>query len=178
MKSITSILSICITTCILLSCNNKPSLQKYYVDNQENQNFMVVDIPTSILNIKIDSLTVKQQKAYHSIEKLNFLGFKKTSENTKVYQTESDKVKHILEDDVYKTLIKYGGENQSAVIKYLGKDVAIDEVVIFGTDNSQGFGIIRVIGNDMNPAQVLDLIEVAKKSNPNKDALNGIANFF
>lgn len=178
MKTIKTILSICCITLILLSCNSKPSLQKYYVDNQENQNFMVVDIPTSILNIKIDSLTEKQQKAYKSIKKLNFLGFKKTEENTTTYNTERDKVKHILNDDAYKTLIKYGGKNQGAIVKYLGEDVAIDEVIIFGNDNTQGFGIVRVIGNDMNPAQVLDLIEVVKKSQPDKDALKEIASFF
>jgi uncharacterized lipoprotein NlpE involved in copper resistance len=178
MKSIKSILSICIVTLVLLSCNNKPSLQKYYVENQENQNFMVVDIPTSILNIQIDSLTEKQQKAYKSIEKLNFLGFKKTEDNITIYQTEKEKVAHILSNDTYKTLIKYGGENQGAVVKYLGNDDAIDEVVIFGADNTQGFGIIRVIGDDMNPSQVLDLIEVVKKSKPNKDTFKDIASFF
>lgn len=162
----------------MLSCNSKPSLQKYYVENQENQNFMVVDIPTSILNIKVDSLSKKQQRAYKSIEKLNFLGFKKTDDNLAIYQSERKKVSNILKDDAYKTLIKYGGKNQGAVIKYLGEDSAIDEVIIFGADNTQGFGIIRVIGDDMNPAQVLDLIEVIKSSNPDKDTFKEIANFF
>lgn len=178
MKSIKSILSICIVALLLFSCNNKPSLQKYYVENQENQNFMVADIPTSILNIKVDSLTEKQQKAYKSIEKLNFLGFKKTEGNITIYQTEKEKVAQILNNDTYKTLIKYGGKSQGAVVKYLGNDDAIDEVVIFGTDNTQGFGIVRVIGNDMNPSQVLDLIDVVKKSKPNKDTFKEIANFF
>ena len=178
MKSIKSILSICIVALLLFSCNNKPSLQKYYVENQENQNFMVVDIPTSILNIKVDSLSEKQQKAYKSIEKLNFLGFKKTEDNITIYQTEKEKVAQILNNDTYKTLIKYGGKSQGAVVKYLGNEDAIDEVVIFGADNTQGFGIVRVIGNDMNPSQVLDLIEVVKKSKTNKDTFKEIANFF
>ena len=178
MKSIKNIISICVISLLLFSCNSKPSLQKYYVENQENQNFMVVDIPTSILNIKIDSLTEKQQKAYKSIKKLNFLGFKKTDSNTSIYQSERQKVKEILNDKAYKSLIKYGRENQGATIKYLGEDTAIDEVVVFGSDNTQGFGIIRVIGNDINPSQVLDLIEVIKKSNPDKDTFKDIANFF
>ena len=89
----------------MLSCNSKPSLQKYYVENQENQNFMVVDIPTSILNIKVDSLSKKQQRAYKSIEKLNFLGFKKTEDNLAIYQSERRKSEHtFLTDDAYKTL--------------------------------------------------------------------------
>ena len=78
-----------------------------------------------------------------------------------------------------KHLIKYGGKNQGAVSKVFRRMMhAIDEVVIFGADNTQGFGIIRVIGDDMNPAQVLDLIEVIKSSNPDKDTFKEIANFF
>ncbi|MGB0896520.1 MAG: DUF4252 domain-containing protein [Flavobacteriaceae bacterium] len=178
MKRIITLLSICGLLTILASCNSKPSLQKYYITNQENQNFMVIDIPTSVLNINVDSLTSTQQKAFTSIEKLNFLGFKKTDNNTTIYETERDNVKQILSDNSYKSLIKYGGEKQGAIIKYLGEDEAIDEVVIFGNDNSQGFGIIRVIGNDMNPAHVLDLIEVVKQSKPDKEAFESIANFF
>jgi hypothetical protein len=178
MKSIYTTLSICVVTLVLLSCNSKPSLQKYYVENQENQNFMVVDIPMSILNIKVDSLTEKQKRAFNSIKKLNFLGFKKTDDNSVIYKTERKKVNHILDDVTYKTLIKYSGKNQGAIVKYLGEDEAIDEVVIFGADNAQGFGIVRIIGNNMNPSQVLDLIEVVKKAHPNKDTFKEISNFF
>ena len=178
MRSIKTIITAGLITLLLLSCNSTPSLQKYYVENQENQDFMVVDIPTSILNIKVDSLTEKQQKAYKAIEKLNVLAFKKTDANVATYESERQKVKSILADDTYKTLITYGGNTQGAVVKYLGKDTAINEVIIFGADDTQGFGIVRVLGNDMNPAQLRDLIEVVKKSNPDKDALKDIANFF
>lgn len=178
MKSIKTILTTGLIALLLLSCNNTPSLQKYYVENQENQDFMVVDIPTSILNIAVDSLTEKQQKAYKSIEKLNVLAFKKTDSNAVTYTSERQKIKSILADDAYKTLITYGGNTQGAVIKYSGEDTAINEVIIFGADDTQGFGIVRVLGNDMNPAQLLDLIEVVKKSKPDTDALKELANFF
>lgn len=178
MKSIKNVFSIYLIAFVLLSCNSKPSLQKYYVENQENQNFMVVDIPTSILNVTSDSLTNTQQKAYNSIKKLTFLGFKKTKSNGATYKTERRKVTQILEDDDYKTLITYGAKNQGAIVKYLGEDTAIEEVVLFFADNTQGFGVVRIMGDDMNPAQIHDFIEVVKKSNPNKNALKDIANFF
>ncbi len=95
-----------------------------------------------------------------------------------VYLTESKKVKNILADNAYKPLIKYGGNNKGAVIKYLGSDNAIEEVVIYGTDETKGFGIVRVLGNDMNPAQLIELIEVLKKSKPNSESFKDIAKFF
>ena len=76
MKSIKNLLAIIIITSLIVSCNNKPSLQKYYVDNQETKDFMVADIPTSILSIDQDELSESQLEAYNSIIKLNFLGFK------------------------------------------------------------------------------------------------------
>jgi len=178
MKSIKFIFSTLFVTLLLISCNNKPSLQKYYVANQENQNFIVADFPTSALNITEQSLTKIQLQAYNSVEKLNFLGFKLTADNSSVYETERTKINQILSDDSYKTLIKYGGDKQGAIIKYLGSETSIDEVIIFGSDDSKGFGIVRVLGNNMNPSQIIELVDVVKQSNFDTEQLKGITNFF
>ena len=79
MKSIKNLFTLIIAI-LFISCNNKPSLQKYYVDNQENKSFIAIDIPTSALNIDENTLTEKQKEAYNSIGKLNLLGFNKTDE--------------------------------------------------------------------------------------------------
>jgi len=178
MKSIKYIFSTLCITLLLVSCNNKPTLQKYYVANQENQNFMVADIPTSVLNINEQSLTKNQLQAYKSVEKLNFLAFKKTTKNSSTYETERTKINQILSDNSYKSLIKYGGDKQGAIIKYLGSETTINEVIIFGSDDTKGFGIIRVLGNNMNPSQIIELVDVIKKSNLDTEQLKGITDFF
>ena len=162
----------------MFSCNKKPSLQKYYVENQENKSFVAIDIPTSALNIDENKLTEKQKEAYNSIGKLNFLGFNKNDSNSSVYESEKLKIKSILADDSYKTLIKYGADKQGAIIKYLGSETSIDEVVVFGSDNSQGFVIVRVLGNDINPSQLLSLVEALKNSDFDIEQLKGISEFF
>lgn len=178
MKSIKLIFSTLVIAILFTSCDSKPSLQKYYVDNQENQNFIALDIPTSALKLDENILTEKQKKAYKSIGKLNFLGFNKNDTNSSVYESEKLKIKSILADDSYKTLIKYGNNKQGAVVKYLGSDTAIDEVIIFGSDNSQGVGIVRVLGNDMNPSQFLDLVQALENSDFDTEQLKGISDFF
>lgn len=178
MKSIKLIFSTLIITILFTSCNSKSTLQKYYVDNQENRNFIAIDIPTSALKLDESTLTDKQKKAYRSIGKLNFLGFSKNDTNTSIYESEKLKIKSILTDDSYKTLIKYGNNNQGAIVKYLGSDTAIDEVIIFGSDNSQGFGIVRVLGNDMDPSQFLDLVQAFENSDFDTEQLKGISKFF
>ena len=178
MKSIKNLLAIIIITSLIVSCNNKPSLQKYYVDNQETKNFMVADIPTSILSIDQDKLSKSQLEAYKSIIKLNFLGFKINNDNSSIYDTERRKIKKILSDNSYKSLIKYGGDKQGAVVKYLGTETQIDEIIIFGSDDTKGFGIIRVLGNDMDPSKILKLVDVVKKSKLDTLKLKKLSNFF
>jgi len=178
MKSIKIIFSTLVIAILFTSCDSKSSLQKYYVNNQENQNFIALDIPTSALKLDESRFTEKQKKAYNSIGKLNFLGFNKNDTNSSIYESEKLKIKSILADDSYKTLIKYGNNKQGAVVKYLGNDTAIDEVIIFGSDNSQGFGIVRILGNDMNPSQFLDLVKALENSDFDTEQLKGISEFF
>ncbi len=178
MKSIKLIFTTLIIGIIFISCDSEPSLQKYYVDNQENQNFIAIDIPSSALKIDENTLTEKQKKAYNSIGKLNVLGFNKTDDNSSIYETERLKIKTILANDSYKTLIKYGADKQGAIIKYLGSDKSIDEVVVFGSDNSKGFVIVRLLGRGINPSQLLSLVEVFKNSDFDTEQLNGISEIF
>ena len=178
MKSIKLICSVLIIGILFISCDSKPSLQKYYVENQENQNFIAVDIPSSALNIDENTLTEKQKKAYNSIGKLNLLGFYKNDDNGSIYETERLKIKSILANDSYKTLIKYGADKQGAIIMYLGSETSIDEVVVFGSDNSKGFIIVRLLGNGINPAQLLNLVEVLKNSDFDSEQLKGISEIF
>lgn len=35
----------------LFSCNQEPTLQKYFVENTENKNFLALDISPGILNV-------------------------------------------------------------------------------------------------------------------------------
>ena len=43
---------------LLMSCNSKPSLEKYFVENTENKNFVQVDVSPSILNIEKNKLSI------------------------------------------------------------------------------------------------------------------------
>ena len=51
-----------------------------------------------------------------------------------------------------------------ATISYLGDDEAIDEVVIYGDSNDKGFLLVRVLGDDMNPANMIQFMKALEKS--------------
>ena len=50
------------------------------------------------------------------------------------------------------------------MIKYLGEGDAIDEVIIYGNSSENGFALIRVLGRDMNPAYIVQLIQSIESS--------------
>lgn len=178
MKSIKSILVLTAFSFVLLSCSKEISLDKYYVDHQEKQGFMVLDVPTDILEVEAKSLTESEQKAYKSVKKLNFLGFKKNEGNVVTFETEKKNVKAILAQEKYQELIKFSNEGKSGVVFYLGEPNAIDEVILFGADEEQGFAVVRVLGDDMNPKRIFDLVRSINPTSVDDGKFKEIANFF
>ncbi len=149
---------------LLLGCSSTQSLQEYYVDNSENPNFLALDVPANILKLDEAALDETELAALKSLRKLNILFFKKTQENAQAYREESAKVKEILKNSDFKELMKLNTQFAKGVIKYSGDGDAIDEVVIYGDSKDKGFGLIRVLGDDMNPAHFMQLMQALQKS--------------
>ena len=148
----------------LLGCSSTQSLQEYYVDNSENPNFLALDVPANILKLDEETLDETQLTALKSLRKLNILVFQKTTENAQAYKEESAEVKEILKNSDFKELMKLNTQYAKGVIKYSGDGNTIDEVVIYGDSRDKGFGLIRVLGDDMNPAHFMQLMQAVQKA--------------
>lgn len=155
-------LLVLITT--LASCSSTQSLQEYYVDNSENPNFLSFDVPVSLLNLEEVDLSEKEKEAISSLKKLDILAFKKTTENVAAYKAQKTSVKTILNNEDFIELMKMKTPYGKATVKYLGDEDAIDEVIIYGDNKEKGFALIRVLGKDMNPANMLQLLQAIQKS--------------
>lgn len=156
--------SIVLLFLVLSACSSTQSLQEYYVDNSENPNFLSLDIPTSILNLDNADLSAIQKEALGSLKKLNILAFKKTAENAEAFKIEKANVKAILKNDKFIELMKMNTSYGKATVRYLGDENAIDEVIIYGANDEKGFALIRVLGNKMNPAHMVQLLQAIQKS--------------
>ncbi|RXJ50304.1 DUF4252 domain-containing protein [Gelidibacter gilvus] len=176
MKNLAGMILLVVT---LQSCNQGQSLQRYYVDNQEQPNFLSIDVPLSMLNLDKEQLTDDQKDAYKSIQKLNMLAYKVTPDNTLEYEVEMAKVKTILDDSKYEELMRGGNpEDGTFVIKILGKKDDIEEFILFGSLDNKGFAIIRVLGSDMNPNKIMTLASVMDKANIDDSKLSQFTEFF
>ena len=163
---------------ILVGCNNGPSLQRYFVDKQETENFITQDIPISMLKIDESKLSIEQKEAYNSVNRLNFLGFKPNETNTDILKAEIAKVKTILSDDRYNDLIEFSDKGIRIVVKYIGNDEDAEEVIVFGSSKELGFGIVRVLGNDMSPDKMATLVSVLQNANVDESQLKDVMSFF
>ncbi|WP_435622703.1 DUF4252 domain-containing protein [Flagellimonas sp.] len=162
---------------LMASCSSQQSLQEYYVDNSENPNFIALDVPASILKLNEGSLSASQKEAVESLRKFNMLAFKKTAGNVAEYRAEKAKVKEILKDEEFVELMKINSQYGKGVIKYLGDEDAIDEVIIYGDSKDMGFALVRVLGKNMNPAHIVQLMQALQHSEYDGADLGEIGKF-
>ncbi|WP_372792467.1 DUF4252 domain-containing protein [Lutibacter sp.] len=153
---------IIVVALLTIACDTNPSLQKYYVDSKENSEFISIDLPSSILQLKDTNVAEDIKNTLETIKKVNFLALQLNETNKELYSSEKEKVKAILKNPKYKQLMRMNMGNGNVTVNYLGEEDAIDEVVIFGSDNEKGFAVVRVIGENMNPANILKLTQELK----------------
>ncbi len=167
-----------VTLMFLLGCSSQQSLQEYYIDSKENPNFISLDIPASILNLDETELNEDQKKVLRSLKKLNILAFKKTTDNVSAYSAERQKVNAILKNDKFTDLMKLNTSYGKGVVKFLGDEDAIDEVVIYGNSDDKGFALIRILGDNMNPAYLVQLLQILQKSDYKGEGLGELGKLF
>jgi len=156
------------------ACSSTQSLQEYYVDNADNPNFLSVDLPASLLNVDKADLTEDQKKAMGSLKKLNILAFKITKDNLAEFQKEKSNIHSILKNGKFTELMKMNTSYGKASVRYLGDDDAIDEVIIYGDSDDKGFMLVRVLGKNMNPANLIEFIKAVEKSDYKGEGLGGL----
>lgn len=170
------IISILSLGAVILSCNNEESLQTYYVDNQQDADFLAVDVPTSLFT-NVESLDADQKETLESVKKINVLALKKETDPLK-FEDEKLKLDKIFSDDKYQLLMKYGGAGRKAELYFTGKDDAIDELIIYGYDDNQGLGIARVLGNDMNPQKIMQMMKSLEKGDIDMGGIKNVVEIF
>lgn len=158
----------------LLSCEEKPSLQKYFVKSADKKNFIAVDVSSSLFNIDTKKLTISEKEALASFDKVNVIAFKKDGKNNVAYQKEIQEVKTLLKDTVFQPLIKLNGKGKNASIMVVDNSGTIDELVLFGNKNDLGFTVVRVLGNDMKPENAMEFLKLLQKSSINIEQLQPV----
>ena len=130
-----------------------------------------MDVSPSIINIDKTKLTAEQKTALASFDKINILAFKLDSTNKAQYEVESKRVTKMLKNEKYQELMKVGSGKDGASVSFVGDENHIKEFILFAKKKENGFAVVRILGNDMNPNNILNMISLLKSSNIDMEQL-------
>lgn len=170
-------LALLFASLFLSSCNNEPTLQKYFVESSEKKGFIELDVSPSIINIDKTKLTAEQKTALGSFDKMNILAFNLDKKNKAQYDVESQKVTQILKNEKYQELMKVGSGKDAASVSFVGDENHINEFILFAKKKENGFAVVRILGNDMNPNNILNMISLLQSSNIGMEQLKPLQAF-
>lgn len=159
MKKLTTIFALIFMIIFASSCKNEASLQSYLVDTSGKEGFYTGDLPvSSVLSPKAE-VSDEIRKTIKSIKKINIAFLPKTADNSVMYETEKAKLKTIFKTDSYKSLMSMKAKGMNVNVYYSGNTEAVDEVIAFGYGEKAGVGVARLLGDNMNPAMIIDMMQ-------------------
>ena len=162
MKKSTLILFISLLFVLVSACKNEKSLQAYIIDSSEKEAFMYGDLPVGLMLTPKENASDEVKETVKSIKKINAVFLKKTKENDAAIETEKSKLKSIFTNKTYKTLDSFKAKGMHMKLYYTGGTDHIDEVIAFGYSKDVGVGIARLLGKNMNPARIMEMMNSIK----------------
>ncbi len=161
----------------LTSCNDK-SLQKYLVEKQDDDKFVKMDLAASLLQGRNSDFTQEEKDILNTIKKVNLVAFPIKEGDTADYIKERAELKAILDQEEYKELTRIKSNDWNATLKYTGDEDAIDEVIVFASDDNRGFAVFRLLGENMRPDQMLKLMKSAERGDLDVSKFEGFGEIF
>ncbi len=161
----------------LTSCSD-PSLQKYLVEKQDDDKFVKMDIAASLLQGRNSNFTQEEKEILNTIKKVNVVAYPFVDGDTAEYKKERQELRTILDQEQYKELTRIKSDDWNATLKYTGDEDAIDEVIVFASDDSKGFAVFRLLGENMRPDQMLKLMESAERGDLDVSKFEGFGQIF
>ena len=175
MKKLTILCSLVFLVVFATACKNEKSLQSYLVEANDKAGFSSIDVPvSSVLSPKAD-VSDDVKETIKSIKKINVVFLKKTQENETVYENEKATLKNLFKDNKdYKTLSSMKMKGMNVNLYYSGETDSIDEIVAFGYSQDVGVGVARLLGENMNPAKIMEVINDIKMDSSNLQGFSAI----
>ena len=159
MKKITTVLALFVLTLFATSCDNQQTLQEYLVETQEKNGFITVDLPVNFIKPKSLDVSDNVKSTIASIRKINVVGLQYKG-NEEIFEAEKEKMDAILKNkDKYKSIMRMNTQGYKVNLYYTGSSDAIDEVIAFGYASEKGVGIARILGDDMNPSAIIEMMQ-------------------
>jgi hypothetical protein len=159
-----------------VSCSSDTSLQKFIVEKQEREDIISFDLSSKMLSLKDTAHSIENAEILNTIKKANIIAYKIDTLNRDVYNNDKEQLTNILKNKKYSELMRTGKGSNVVRVYTIGNEEALDEVIVYLNDKTKGWALVRVIGDDMQPDKIMQLIDDVKLNDPKQ--LEMIANIF
>lgn len=175
MRYLLVVFVVCIS---LTSCKKENSIQTFFVEHQELADYSVIDVSSTLMDFKEADLTAEEFEAYNSLDKLHVLLYNATdSIRVSDYDTELKAINNVFNNKDYTELMEFKSDGINFKINSIGEEDTVDEVLVLASSKEKGFAAIRVIGDDMRPEKIANLISKMKDADVDEGKLKGIIDF-
>lgn len=159
MNKITKIITLITLTLVFVSCKNEKSLQSYLVETNGKDGFYTGDLPIKSLLSAKEAVSEEVKQTLQSVKKVNIVFLPKTEENTAAYEKEKATLLAIFKDNKnYKSLLSMKIKDMNMRFYYSGNTTSIAEVIVFGYGEKNGVGVARLLGENMNPSKIIEML--------------------
>ena len=149
---------------IFMSCEQSPSLQKYFVEKMDDSSFLIVNLPINIDSLFQKDISTEDRLVAASIKKLNLLFYRINKSKKIEYKEEVNRLKSILASKRYQHLMDFKAfDKASGNLLFEGEENQIEEGIVFVNAEEFGFGVLRILGDEINPSA---LMKLSKKVDP------------
>lgn len=169
-----ALITSCLAAILFVSCQTN-TLQTFLVDAKEDDNFISVDFSLKTFVDNFDQLPEDQKEVFKDVSKVNFLGFKKDSANDEDYKSKQQELTSILSSEYNDTqLMSVNSENSQMSMYADNIEGTVEEIIIYANDTEQGFMVVRLLGDDLNPSNFYKLMKMS--DGMNFDSLSELIN--
>jgi hypothetical protein len=157
---------------LLVSCQTN-TLQTYMIDSKEDDNFISVDFSLKTFVDNFDDLPEDQKELFKDVNKVNFLAFKKNGSNEEEYKIKQTELSTILSNQFKDNQLMAVNSDDTQVQMYADNlDKTVEEIIVYANDAKQGFMVLRLLGDDLNPANFYKIMKMS--DNMNFDSLKSM----
>lgn len=161
-----------------VSCKDENSIQNYFVDHQDKPEFLTIDFAPDMFDLSEVEFSEDQKNIYKSFEKVNVLAYKVTGDNKEDYDAELNKVVTIFKNDKYEELMEFSDNGMKFRVNTMGAEDSVDEFLVLASSSDLVFAIIRVLGDNMQPEKLYQLISEMQKSDVDGNQLQKVMDYF
>ena len=173
--------SVCLSLLLslaLVSCKDEASIQNYFVAHQDLPDYLTLDLSPKMLDISEVELSEEQKDVYKSFEKVNILAYKVKDVSKENYAEEFEKVKIIFKNEKYSELMEFSDNGMKFKVSTIGDDDSVDEFLVLASSSDYGFAVVRVLGNDMQPEKLYQLISEMQNADVDENQLQKLMDYF